>query len=305
MTHDEALEALELAALDPAGLDRLMAGDTAMAGAVAGHLAGCPSCALELEHLRGQVPLLRDVIATSPPADLRARTLDLVRAQGVARGGPVLRALPADAAPVDVLAPDAVPVDVLAPVAALAAAASPLSSGAPSSIVPIRRSLTRSLPWVAGVAAAVVISIVATSALVGARIDEQLAARDAAIGQLSSVTAATLAISAEPDVERVVLAATDGSATAGTLLFSPSTTELVVVATDLAPPPVGSEYRCWVLRDGQRQAVGKMFFGGTLAYWIGDVAALQDLTEGATFGVSLVQVGGPSVETDPVIAGDL
>lgn len=316
MTHDEALEALELAALDPAGLDRLMAGDTAMAGAVAGHLAGCSSCALELERLRGQVPLLRDVIATSPPADLRARTLDLVRAQGVARGGPVLRALPADAvpadavpadmlAPVDVLAPDAAPVDVLAPVAALAAAASPLSSGAPSSIVPIRRSLTRSLPWVAGVAAAVVISIVATSALVGARIDEQLAARDAAIGQLSSVTAATLAISAEPDVERVVLAATDGSATAGTLLFSPSTTELVVVATDLAPPPVGSEYRCWVLRDGERQAVGKMFFGGTLAYWIGDVAALQDLTEGATFGVSLVQVGGPSVETDPVIAGDL
>ena len=49
MDHDATREQLELAALEPDGLDRLMAGDTATAQAVAGHLAGCPSCAALLE----------------------------------------------------------------------------------------------------------------------------------------------------------------------------------------------------------------------------------------------------------------
>src|SRR5688572_15592917 len=88
MEHDEALEALELAAVEPGGLDRLMAGDTTVAAAVAGHVAGCPSCAMELERLAAAAPLLRDVIRTTPPADLRARTLAFVEARGVVRGQP-------------------------------------------------------------------------------------------------------------------------------------------------------------------------------------------------------------------------
>jgi hypothetical protein len=161
------------------------------------------------------------------------------------------------------------------------------------------------LPWIAAIAAAVVISVVASAAIVGARLDAELAARDTQIAQLSAVTTATLSVTAEPDVERVALVSPDGAATAGSLLFSPSTTELVVVATDLAPAPAGQEYRCWVVRDGEREVVGKMFFGGDLAYWVGDVEAVAGLTEAATFGVSLVEVGGTSVDADPVISGDL
>ena len=42
MDHDQVREQLELAAAEPGGLERLMAGDTAAARAVAAHLAGCP-----------------------------------------------------------------------------------------------------------------------------------------------------------------------------------------------------------------------------------------------------------------------
>ncbi len=272
MTHDEALEALELAAVEPGGLERLMAGDTAVAGAVAGHVAGCPICAAELQRLTTEVPLLRDVVRTTPPADLRARTLEYVQANGVPRG--------------------AEPVPTVA-------------SGPPGRDGPHAAAPRSPLPWIAAIAAAVVISVVGTAAFVGGRIDQDLAARDTAIAHLGSVTAATLSVTSEPDVQRVSLAAPDGSAAAGTLLYSPGTTELVVVATDLVEPPAGHEYRCWVLRGGERQAVGKMFFAGALAYWIGDVAALQDVTGDATFGVSLVDIGGPSLDAPAVISGGL
>ncbi len=103
----------------------------------------------------------------------------------------------------------------------------------------------------------------------------------------------------------MALASTDGSATSGTLLFSPSTTELVVVADGLTTPPEGQEYRCWLLVDGARQDVGKMFFADDLAYWVGDTPAVATISDGATFGVSLTSVDSPSLDADPVIVGAL
>lgn len=305
MDHEDALEALELAALEPRGLDRLMAGDTAVAAAVAGHVAGCSSCAAELAALTAQAPLVRDIIRTTPPADLRARTLDQVRAQGIARGTDVPSTVTEAPAADDDRAPRPT-APVLTPLPLPLPGPGPTAGAGAFDGVPARRSSARAvLPWVGAIAAAVVISVVASSAFLGVRLDAELAARDTKITQLSAVTAATLSVTAEPDVQRVALTATDGGATAGTLLFSPSTTELVVVATDLAPAPSGSEYRCWVVQGGERQVVGKMFFGGALAYWVGDVASLKDVTGDATFGVSLVEVGGTSLDAEPVISGDL
>ena len=86
MDHDEVLEQLELAAVEPDGLARLVAGDTAIAAAVAGHLAGCDACAGEFQRLGRAAPLLREVVRTTPSADLRERTLEFVRVHGVARG---------------------------------------------------------------------------------------------------------------------------------------------------------------------------------------------------------------------------
>ena len=45
MDHNDVRELLEDAAVEPGGLERLMAGDTPNAALVAGHLAGCADCA--------------------------------------------------------------------------------------------------------------------------------------------------------------------------------------------------------------------------------------------------------------------
>ena len=89
------------------------------------------------------------------------------------------------------------------------------------------------------------------------------------------------------------------------LLFSPTTRELVVVATGLVEPPAGQEFRCWVESGGVRQGVGRMSFGGGVAYWVGPVAAVAGLSGHATFGVSLVDTGGSAVGAAPVLRGSL
>ncbi len=284
MDHETVLEALEIAAAEPGGLERLMAGDTPTAMAVAGHLAGCADCTLELGRWRRVQADVAQVVGDTPAPELRERTLAYIRQYGVRRE------------------PTAIPVG--APAAAPSAPASqpaPATMPPPTDLAAARDRRRWVLGWVAAVAAAVVLSVVATTILVGSRVDDRLAAQDQAIEDLAAVTTATLHVTAQPDVERVALAGTSGTPTDGTLLYSPSTTELVVVATGLTKPPAGQEYHCWVLVDGQRQNIGKMFFGGGLAYWVGPSPAVADLPADATFGVSLVDADGEVVAPDPVL----
>jgi Anti-sigma-K factor rskA len=276
MDHEDVLEQLELAAIEPGGLERLMAGDTAMAAAVVGHVAGCVDCAEELRRLSQAVPLVRDFVRTTPPADLRERTLAYVKAHGRMRGAPEDLEVPAaTAAPSD---------------ATVATAAER------------RPGTARILRW--GVAAAAALAIaVGSFAAFDARNDaEQYAS---AVAALEAVNRATLEISGDPGARRVELAATAATGTSGTLLYSPSTTKLVVVATQLESPPSGKEFRCWVEVDGRREDVGRMFFAGDLAFWVGDTPAVSDLPDGTPFGVSLADVASPSLEADPVIRGEL
>src|SRR4029079_16616142 len=86
MDHESTREQLEVAALEPDGLDRLMAGDTATAQAVAGHLAGCPACSDELVRLQRASSVIRGVVREMPPPELRDRILASVRAIGTPRG---------------------------------------------------------------------------------------------------------------------------------------------------------------------------------------------------------------------------
>ena len=122
---------------------------------------------------------------------------------------------------------------------------------------------------------------------------------------LEAVTTATLSITADPESERVALVSTGGEAAAGSLLFSPSTAQLVVVASGLEDPPSGQEYRCWVLVDGERVDVGRMNFSQDLAYWVGRTPSVADVPDGTTFGVSLTDLDGSGTQADPVIVGDL
>jgi hypothetical protein len=288
MDHHEALEQLELAAVEPDGLERLMAGDTPMAAAVAGHLAGCEPCADELERLHRAVPLLRDVVRTTPPADMRERTLSYVRAAGVPRGA-------------GATAPIVAPIDMGVPVAAGTTGSAPVTPRPEL----VRRRAIGILPWVASIAAAVVISVVASTFVIGNRVDQQLADQDRAIAGLEAVTAATLEITADPAAQRVALESTAGTEASGSLLFSPTTTELVVVADGLEYPPAGQEYRCWLLVDGEREVVGRMYFADDLAFWVGVTPGVAAATPGTTFGVSLTGEDGSGAGADPVIAGEL
>lgn len=283
MNHLETREQLELAALEPGGLDRLTAGDTSIAAAVAGHLAGCPACADELERLRRSEAVVRDVIRTTPPADLRERTLAYVRAVGVERAGRT----------------------------SAAGATAPAPARVPADRAAVTRIARRPTFAAAGLAATVLVSVVATGLVVGVVAQRALGDRDATIAQqadtvdaLATVTSWSLRVGSAADARSVRLASTSGGPTSGTLVFSPSSGELVVVADELAEPPPGSEFRCWVEIDGTRRPVGKMFFGGGLSYWVGDVEAIAGLTGEAIFGVSLVEIGGGS-GAEPVLLGEL
>src|SRR5919107_3491657 len=92
MDHSDVRELLEDAAIEPGGLERLMAGDTPSAAIVAGHVAGCPDCAEELDRLRRTVGAIRPAVRAVPPPELRQRTLDYVAALGRPRGADLVPA---------------------------------------------------------------------------------------------------------------------------------------------------------------------------------------------------------------------
>jgi hypothetical protein len=281
MDHDDVLEQLELAAVEPGGLDRLVAGDTPMAAAVVAHLAGCERCAEEMRRLSRAAPLLRDIVRTTPPADLRERTLAYVAEHGRRRGEQ-----PAQMPAVPTVQPQPVAIE-------------------PGDQVPARRSVRRALPWVATIAAVIALAVSGASFIVNRDLTDRMARQANSISALERVQRATLALTADPDARLVELASTSGGETTGTLLFSPSTAKLVVVAYDLARPASGQEYRCWVEIAGQRHNVGRMFFADELAFWVGDRPEVSELPPGTVFGVSPTTVGSTSLEADPVLRGEL
>lgn len=271
MDHQEVRDLLADAAIEPDGLERLMAGDTPTAALVAGHLAGCPDCTDELDRLHRSVGLIRPTVRAVPPPELRERTLAYVAALGRPRGPGVAASADEGAAPLP----------------------SPASSA--------RALGARRLSVLAGLAAALVVAVTGTALIVSGNRDALISTQAAEIEALGDVARWTARVDSEPDVQRIRLASTTGGPTSGTLVFSPSSTELVVMAEQLPPPPAGQEYRCWVDVGGRRAGVGKMFFGGDLAYWVGKVPEVVGLGSDARFGVSLVNLTAPDQPSEPVL----
>jgi len=276
MEHSDAQALLELATVEPAGFERLVAGDTAESAALAGHLAGCPVCAAEFERLGVLAPELRAAIRELPPVDLRERTLALVASVGRSRSAAVPASL-----------------DV------------PLSGEgmAPAVEPPKRRPASRS--WALATAAALLIAIAGVAGWWNASSD--LERGQAATAKLAGVTAATARIASQPDAQSVELAATTTGAAEparGKVLISASTQELVVLAEGLSEPPAGTEYRCWVEVGTSRTAIGKMYLYAGLATWAGWSSALEGIGPGTTLGVSLGEVGGDPIG-EPLLTGAL
>ena len=292
MDHAAAREHLELAAVEPGGLDRLMAGDTPDAAAVAGHLAGCPACTEELGRLHASALLVRDAVASAPPPELRRRTLAYVAALGRDRRPP---------APPDTASLAEAPIAHPEAPAVTGARRPSAPSGGPALLV-------------AALAAAILVAVAGTLLVTDARHAAEIARQDAelerradVVAALERVTAASLRITAEPDAVHVALAGpgtTAGQGARGTLTFSPRTRELVVVASGLRRPPEGRELRCWFERDGVRRPVGRMYFAQDLAFWVGPVDEVAEVAPGARFGVTLVDAGG-ALDGAPILVGEL
>jgi hypothetical protein len=167
-----------------------------------------------------------------------------------------------------------------------------------------------SLGWAASLAAVVVLSVVSSAWIVGGRLDAQLADADAAIQEqdraiagLTMLSDWTLRLSADADAGRARLASSSDAAPTGTVLFSGDTRELVMAASGLTPPPAGSQYRCWIETEGDQVLIGQMYFAGELAYWVGEVDALDGVSA-ATFGVSLVDEESSGLDGPVVLRGE-
>jgi anti-sigma-K factor RskA len=291
MEHAEVRELLELAAVEPDGLERLAAGDTAAAAAIAGHLAGCPACAEEARRLAVIGQLVREAVETAAPPELRTRTLALVREVGRPR-----RALAMARAQASTVGAGVALVPGEAPAALPPDSTAPTTPPAPSD----RRR--RVLGWPAALAAVLIVAV-AGGALLSVRLVGDQRAHAAALAQLH---AATLRVSAEPDALRVKLVSAAGGAggLTGTILFSASTEELVVSAPGLSEPPAGEVFACWISRnDGSRARLGTMDFGGGLAYWEGWSEDLKGAGPGTTFGITLVDTAGHPIQPGDVLTG--
>ena len=297
MDHAEALELIEIAALEPGGLERLAAGDTPESSLVAGHLAGCPSCADDLLRITRTAGLARAAIRELPDPALRERTLAYVREVGRDRRGviaapaPLAGAGPGGSGPV--LAPE------LAALIRDAAAAPAASAPVPSPVVSLAARRSRR-PWLAvGMAAAVVVAAVLGFAAGGAVRPPSGPAED--VAHAITVIQATMRIAVRPDAARIVLASAHGGTETGSVIYSAMSGELSMVVTGLAPAPDGSTYACWVESGGMRRRIGLVYEEDGTGSWAGPVTGLDALAPGATFGVSLVPAG--SQTGTPVLTG--
>ncbi|MHB8459020.1 MAG: anti-sigma factor [Candidatus Limnocylindrales bacterium] len=281
--HRAVREQLELAAIEPAGLDRLAAGDTPEATAIAGHLAGCPACLAEFDRLQRTISIARAAVtqeAAELPPELRARTLAFVRELGVTR-----------------------PQDVAALGSAEGRAA--VTGVASASLAGGReRRPFRAAAWIASIAAAVVIAVLATSVLVGGSSGGGATAENDAM-ELAKIASWTVRVAAAPDAREIGLAAAAGGYARGSLTFSARDGSLVVVADGLAPAPSGKEYRCWLETPAGRTRIGRMYLARTIAYWVGDVTNLGSFPAGTRFGVSLEDLGATGVGGPAVLIGTL
>ncbi len=291
MDCDDTRERMELAGAEPGGLERLMAGDTPDGMVVAGHLSGCPACIAELGRLRRSTLILREVIGGAPDPALRGRTLAHVRAKGVARG-PVQTAA---GSPATAVADRAVAPSGSALPASVPDVAMPHRSG------PARSGRRIAVGWITGVAAAAVFAAGLTAALIVPSRDARIASQHDEIAVLARVTTWTVRLEAQVDATRVSLAGTGGDA-AGSLVYSPSSGDLVVLAAGLEAPAVDREYGCWLEEGGAYRWIGQMRFGGAVAGWAGPVIGLDALADDAVFRVSLDKIGGQAPEA-PVLWG--
>jgi hypothetical protein len=245
MQHAEAHERLADLALEPRAFLAFDRDRSPEAEELRAHVAGCATCAADVEAWRGTHAAVLEVLGYAPvqgsvapfddqpialPPGLRAAVAAIPRQERTAEPG----AAPGAIAP------------LLPPVALV-------SRGAASSRA----------RWWLGLAAALVVVVAGTGAVAIDRAHQADVAR-AESAELVRLVRSTEQILADPGHTSISLASAGGTASG---LVAWSDTDSVVIATGLNPPDAGLAYRCWVEKSGTRTAVGDMSFQQGIGYW--------------------------------------
>lgn len=243
MDHGAAHERIEDLVLEPVRLAALADSADPADVALREHVATCPTCRADLAGWER----LQHRLSVSLPGSVEAAraAVEPVELPPSLRAVVITAAREADHAP------------------------------APTSMVEARsrRARRRALAWL-GVAAAVV--VLAGAGLLAVNQVAQLSAAQADARALSATIAALDRVLTTPD-HRVVPLLNPAGVASGSISWSSQ--DLVVLTTALEPPPADQEYLCWLEGPNGRTVIGKMYFAGRIAYWIGS------LDEWATFRI--------------------
>jgi len=276
MDHAAAHERIEDLLLEPARLASLQTSTSPEDVALRDHLAGCATCAGDLESWRRLQIAVDGALSTGATPEAMADAVE----------------------PLEV--PPSLRTRVLASVAATRrhAGRDAAESTAPVQIRAARsewiRRRVRLSPLI-GLAAG--IALLAGAGVVTVVQVQQRAAAEASAQELAVALAAVDRM-LETNHKVVPLRDTSGQA-AGTISWSRH--DWVVLTDALAAPPAGSTYRCWLVEAGSSMAVGQMEFSDGLAYWAISVDEWQtwEINPTTEFIVTL-EAGSP-----PAPAGEI
>ena len=285
MDHGSAHERIEELLLDPARLAGLPASTVAEDVALREHLAGCPACQADLDGWTRLHRALAEALPTSmdgavaatqpidPPASLRTRVLTSVRSASAE-----------------------------APLAPIPMAGGRrrwaglgwgrIGLGSQGTGLGSPRS-----GWLAMAAALVLVVAAGMLAVQASRLATAQAENDG----LTEAIAAVDRVLAEPN-HRVVALTTPQGAPGGSISWTRH--DLVVLTTALQAPKPGEVYRCWLNSGGEGWAIGKMYFSGSTAYWVGslDEWASFEIEPTTMFRVSLEPPGAdPAARAGPIV----
>jgi anti-sigma factor RsiW len=241
MDHAAAHERIEDLVLEPTRLAALAESSDPSDAALREHLAGCSVCRADLA---GWQRVQHRLAAALPGS------VDAARAA---------------------VEPIELPPSLRA--AVITAARETERSPAPTSIVRAQRPRRAILGWL-GLAAAFV--VVAAAGLFTFNQVSQRSAAEAEAKDLTSALGAVDRVLAAP-VHWVVQLRDPAGVASGSVSWSSN--DLVVLTTALQPAPAGQQYTCWLREPGSGAVIGKMYFAGRTAYWIGS------LDEWATFRI--------------------
>ena len=266
MDHAAAHERIEDLLLEPSRLAVLETSTVPDDVALRDHLAGCATCAADLESWRRLQLAVDGALPTGMSSEAMAAAVE----------------------------PIEVPPSLLAAVLGSVA-------GAPRERIPAARSersprRSRLGPLI-GFAAS--IALLAGAGVITVDQANQRAAAEASARELAVALAAVDRMLGT-DHKIVQLRDTAGRA-AGTISWSRH--DWVVLTDALPAPPSGSTYRCWLVEGGsQSMAVGQMEFSGGMAYWATSVDRWQtwEINQNTEFIVTL-ESGAPSAPSGTIV----